>query len=80
MPEDPGFRQVVEHRIEDRDGQQRQQQAERLAADHQHADRAVGAPNRRRVEITSGIMPATSAIVVIRIGRRRSRFAWMIAS
>src|SRR5258708_3983036 len=30
--------------------------------------------------LSSGVMPATSAIVVIRIGRKRSRFAWMIAS
>ena len=34
--------QVFEQRVEDRHGQQRQQQAERLPADHQHADGAVG--------------------------------------
>ena len=37
-------------------------------------------PEPGPVEMTSGIMPATSAMVVIRIGRRRSRFAWIIAS
>ena len=31
-------------------------------------------------EITSGAIPATSAMVVMRIGRKRSRFAWMMAS
>src|SRR5439155_23994533 len=31
-------------------------------------------------DITSGIIPATNATVVIRIGRSRSRFACMIAS
>ena len=32
------------------------------------------------LETTSGIMPATKASVVIRIGRSRSRLAWRIAS
>ena len=37
-------------------------------------------PEPGPLESTSGVMPATSAIVVIRIGRSRSRLAWMIAS
>jgi hypothetical protein len=37
-------------------------------------------PDPGPVEMTSGIMPATSAMVVIRMGRRRSRFAWTMAS
>jgi hypothetical protein len=31
-------------------------------------------------DVTSGIMPATNAIVVMRIGRSRSLFAWRMAS
>ena len=34
-------------------------------------------PRPAPCETTSGIMPATNAIVVIRIGRRRSRLAWI---
>ena len=37
-------------------------------------------PEPGPLEIVNGNMPATSAIVVIRIGRKRSRFARIIAS
>ena len=37
-------------------------------------------PEPTPLDSTSGIMPATNDSVVIRIGRSRSRLAWMIAS
>ena len=71
--------QVIEIRIDHRNRQQRQQQRQRLPAHRQHRDR----PPLFRARTggnKSGNSPATNEIVVIKIGRNRSRFACRIAS
>ena len=69
---------IVEERIGHRRHQERQEETEALSTDDHHCDRTafLGAWTRPDRE---GSMPATSARVVIRIGRSRSRFATMMA-
>ena len=75
-----GIAEIFEQRVEHRHRQQSEQQAERSARPPPARRSSGWWRSPTPCEITSGAMPATSAMVVIRMGRRRSRLAWMMAS
>ena len=79
LPAVQELRQVVEQRIDHRRGQQRQAAATSVwpPTASTAIERRSSAPGP--APINSGSMPATKAIVVIRIGRRRSRLACRMA-
>ncbi len=65
-------RQAVEAEVDHRRREQRQHLADDQAADDREAERMAQLGARRRVPSISGSAPSSAAIVVIRIGRKRS--------
>ncbi len=68
-------RQPVEREIDDRCRIEGQDLADDQPADDGDAQRVAAIPSRRPYPIASGSAPSSAAMVVIMIGRKRSRQA-----
>ena len=73
---DAAPRSAIERQVDDRRRVEREQLAEEQAADDRDPERTPQLRADAVAESASGNPPSSAAIVVIMIGRKRSRQAW----